>query len=250
MAKERGMWYNGITMKFSEEYKELVVDMYLGGKSSADLRRELGHDPNTVLDWVREFGFQVRSFSEGASMARANSSPLSEDGLQKRCGICNQYKELTEFKSNPSGSGGVYSICRNCLSEKRKEAYQKDPEPAKSKQKQLRKEKPEVFRGYDLKKRYKITLEDFDRLFENQGRKCAACGSTDSGEKPPRTWHIDHDHACCPNRRGGTCGKCIRGILCRPCNMAAGNAEDSIERLRGIASYLENYQKKGPGENG
>lgn len=41
-------------------------------------------------------------------------------------------------------------------------------------------------------------------------------------------FHIDHDHSCC---NGGTsCGKCIRGLLCRSCNMSLGHVEAMIKR--------------------
>jgi hypothetical protein len=31
---------------------------------------------------------------------------------------------------------------------------------------------------------------------------------------------VDHDHSCCPGRQ--TCGKCVRGLICRQCNTAFG----------------------------
>jgi hypothetical protein len=236
------MWYNVTTMKFSKEYKAKIVDEYLKGKSSIQLHHETGHDATTVLNWVRQLGKEVRTDSEASRLRRSFSSPLSPDGIEKRCGRCDQYKPLGDFHPNSTGSGGVHSICRNCQSETKKAEYKLNPEPKKDKQRQGRKENPQRFRQYELKKRFKINLEDFEQRFEKQGRRCAACGSEDSGETPPRTWHIDHDHSCCPSRRK-TCGQCIRGILCRWCNMTLGNAKDSPDRLRGLISYLEGYSR-------
>lgn len=62
---------------------------------------------------------------------------------------------------------------------------------------------------------------------------CEVCGST-------RRLNIDHDHACCD--RPGSCGKCVRGVLCGNCNTALGHARDDIERLRGLISFLERHR--------
>ena len=47
---------------------------------------------------------------------------------------------------------------------------------------------------------------------------------------------IDHDHSCCGT--GFSCGKCVRGLLCRGCNLAAGMLLDKPERATLLAQYL------------
>jgi hypothetical protein len=64
--------------------------------------------------------------------------------------------------------------------------------------------------------RYGITREQWEALFERQGRKCAICPSTSPRAK--RGWHTDHDH--------GT--GAVRGILCGPCNRLVGAYEDAL----------------------
>lgn len=88
--------------------------------------------------------------------------------------------------------------------------------------------------SYDRKAKYKITQEQFDALFLSQGSKCAICGRQDSGWKG--RWHLDHDHSCCDGAK--SCGKCIRGILCQPCNLLLARAKDSVETLAGAIKYL------------
>lgn len=58
---------------------------------------------------------------------------------------------------------------------------------------------------------------------------CQICGSF---EKPS----IDHDHNCCPGNK--SCGKCIRGVLCRGCNSGLGMFGDDPEKLEAAAGYL------------
>lgn len=86
-------------------------------------------------------------------------------------------------------------------------------------------------------KRYGISVEQFDSLLEMQDSRCAICKGKfwDEVSSP----HIDHDHSCC-NEQMRSCGKCIRGLLCRGCNQVLGCAKDDIEVLKAAITYLTN----------
>jgi hypothetical protein len=49
--------------------------------------------------------------------------------------------------------------------------------------------------------------------------------------------NVDHDHACCPGQ--GSCGLCVRGLLCTRCNVRLG-AIESVDRgtLIGDLAYI------------
>ncbi|MDL5351098.1 endonuclease VII domain-containing protein [Microbacterium sp. zg-YB36] len=78
-------------------------------------------------------------------------------------------------------------------------------------------------------RRYNLTVAELIELFTEA--KCAMCGSRDA-------LHVDHDHACCPTR-GTSCGKCVRGLLCKDCNTLLGHARDSTAILGAAITYLE-----------
>lgn len=89
---------------------------------------------------------------------------------------------------------------------------------------------------------YSITGPRLFQMLAEQGGLCATgCGTQLSlmvGRGDPATAHVDHDHSCCPR---GSCGRCVRGLLCPPCNQALGWIEsgpDPIARCEAIASYL------------
>jgi hypothetical protein len=84
--------------------------------------------------------------------------------------------------------------------------------------------------------KYHMTLEQLDALLVSQGGRCAGCGCTEPRGGPWATWAVDHDHSCCA--RQGSCGKCVRGILCNLCNQALGLVKDSPETLRALVAYL------------
>jgi hypothetical protein len=81
-------------------------------------------------------------------------------------------------------------------------------------------------RAGHLKRKYGMTLEDYDRMLEAQGGGCAICG------RPPRQGthlHVDHDH---DTRR-------VRGLLCFSCNVAVGQLQHDPGRILRAADYLE-----------
>lgn len=73
---------------------------------------------------------------------------------------------------------------------------------------------------------YRIKLDRYNQMIANG---CWACSTHE-------VLYVDHDHSCCPGSI--TCGKCVRGILCRPCNMAEGALEGKPERAEALANYM------------
>ena len=57
------------------------------------------------------------------------------------------------------------------------------------------------------------------------------------------SYHVDHDHGCCPpvGKKGSykTCGKCVRSLLCKNCNLALGFAKEEISRLEAMVAYIK-----------
>ncbi len=86
--------------------------------------------------------------------------------------------------------------------------------------------RPSEARRETLWRKYRITPEQYQEMFEAQGERCAICSN-----EPGSTGllAIDHDHSCCPGEF--TCGKCIRGLLCWPCNSFLGRVSDDPSKL-------------------
>lgn len=84
-----------------------------------------------------------------------------------------------------------------------------------------------------------MTLAQATTLMTQQGWQCPVCGDCLTWQ----TAHIDHDHACCDNSKGQSCGQCVRDFLCTRCNMALGNLRDEARIALGAALYLEEWQR-------
>jgi hypothetical protein len=84
-----------------------------------------------------------------------------------------------------------------------------------------------VARRKALKRKYGISLEQWDELFEKQDKRCAVCQS----DNPRRTsgWALDHNHET---------GE-VRGILCHPCNVVLGFIRDDPAVLFALEMYLQ-----------
>ncbi len=79
---------------------------------------------------------------------------------------------------------------------------------------------------WKLKFQYKISVEEYDAMWDSQNHACGICGRA---EPNGRGWHVDHDHAT--NR--------FRGILCMPCNLGIGYFYDTPKYLLSAVKYLE-----------
>lgn len=151
----------------------------------------------------------------------------------KICTKCKKKKSLSEFYKHKTQKDGLSSQCIICIrkyqsgyckrrssqdSNYYKEKYQKQ------KIKQSKRSKEAQFNGH-LKRRYGITLEDYDKMFEQQKGLCVLCGLPEIG----RRLAVDHNHQT---------GK-IRGLLCHQCNCCIGFIENKNLSVKKIQKYLE-----------
>ena len=129
-----------------------------------------------------------------------------EDKDTKYCTVCKEVKPLSEFAIHPTRRKFSFSQCREC-------------DNKRSKRK-------------NIKQKYNITLEDYDKIFEKQSGKCKICGTKKIGYKNRGRFCVDHDHET---------GK-IRGLLCVNCNLLLGHAKDDIKILALAIQYLTDAQ--------
>ena len=136
-----------------------------------------------------------------------NTSSVRDDQGRKKCSDCLQWKSVEFFGLRNRHADGLSYRCKEC---QRWDRY--------------------------LKK-YNITSAKIEKMLSVQDG-CAICHINDPGVN---NWQIDHDHTCCPVGPGGgkTCGVCVRGILCSPCNRMIGIAKEDTKILLSAVSYLE-----------
>lgn len=88
-----------------------------------------------------------------------------------------------------------------------------------------------------LYKKYGMTLDDYEKKFNDQNGVCDICGrpevSIDKRNKTVRALAVDHCHKT---------GK-VRALLCQKCNTALGKFNDDPQLLRKAAEYLEKHQE-------
>ena len=131
------------------------------------------------------------------------------------------------------------SICIPCFNKKTNNRYATD-EPYRLAMKERsridREQNRERHKAQRLWRQYHITQEQYDAMLEAQNWGCAICGGVNSNGK---ALAVDHDHRCGPGKK--SCGKCVRGLLCIPCNLAIGRFKDSPHLLRRAIEYIENF---------
>jgi hypothetical protein len=114
---------------------------------------------------------------------------------------------------------------RNSKYKLRRKLYKKTIKGKNNENKYRRKRYGKVGFSLHLKERYKITLEQYNEILNNQKSLCAICGCSQSAKL-----HVDHCHSI---------GK-VRGLLCGSCNRALGLMKDNIDFLNKAIIYLQN----------
>jgi hypothetical protein len=159
----------------------------------------------------------------------------------KRCCACGETKPLDDFSRRTASKDGLQHRCRPCANERQSAWRAANPEKARAYARANYRKHAEHARRYAKGAypgrrlaRYGLTAEAYDEMLIAQGNRCAICRTDKPGGRG--SWHIDHDHSCCGGR--GSCGECVRGILCYACNSSLGYIKDDPSIALRMASYL------------
>ncbi len=116
----------------------------------------------------------------------------------KTCYCCKNSMRSFNFVKNKSTKDGLNGWCRRCT-------------------------KDSV-----LRKRYSISIDDYELMLSQQQNSCAICSTNNPGG-PKLDFVVDHCH------RTGV----VRGLLCNHCNTGLGKLGDTIESLTSALNYLK-----------
>lgn len=176
----------------------------------------------------------------------------------KECTQCRQIKTIGEFAKNSGVASGIHSWCKVCMTENvlRKRGgrvfkqllttethkqcrsceqikpYSEYPRSNKKKESYCS-ECTKIMGTERALKKYGLTADSYMKIFIEQKGVCKICKNPEEGGK---RLSVDHDHSCCSGI--GSCGKCIRGLLCSRCNRTLGMVNDDIDILNAMIKYL------------
>ncbi|MGI5233730.1 endonuclease VII domain-containing protein [Actinoallomurus sp. CA-142502] len=209
-------YFNGCNRQVSA--RELCSGHYQqwsAGKRLVPLRRSKSHARRCGFpDCERDhYGngycqFHYRQDYEGRMLTPAPTRrvrPIQPDqrygdtGL-RLCSRCNVFLSIDSFGINRATPDGRHYACREC----------------------------------QTLLRFNINRLQYETMWRKQGGKCKICGNVCPAHGDRLA--VDHDHACCQEDR--SCGRCIRGLLCMPCNTAIGMLKDDPFQILRAAEYL------------
>jgi len=87
-------------------------------------------------------------------------------------------------------------------------------------------------RRHHLKKKYRLTPEQYQALCDEQGGVCAICRQPEKSSR--RYLAIDHEHGTNPPN--------VRGLFCHGCNAALGHVRDDTTILHAMIVYLDQHK--------
>ena len=161
---------------------------------------------------------------------------------EKICRKCERVRPLDEFYRDTNARDGRRPECIPCARALRRAWYQRNREKAIADVKRwqaenrgrhletqrVRRQRPEVKqrdRAGHLKRKYGMTLGQYDALLAAQGGGCAIC------HRPPNdviSLHVDHEHSS---------GR-VRALLCVRCNNGLGLFDEDPALFAAAVTYL------------
>lgn len=159
--------------------------------------------------------------------------------------VCDEWKDFWAFVRDV---GEVPEGCRylrrrdrskpfsksNCFWETQESTKESRAEIAKF-MAEYYKRNPDVFRNLWYKKRYGITLDEYETLLKEQKGRCKLCNKKETvlSHKTGKPFRLSVDH-CHKSKK-------VRGLLCQACNRGLGFFRHDQKLLENAIRYVEHF---------
>lgn len=152
----------------------------------------------------------------------------------KKCNKCLQIKQNKDFNKRKASKDGLNTWCKTCHVSSNMSWVSANKSKVLADKKKFYYADARRVRNKELKHKFDITVDQYDKMFVDQSGLCKICNKpeTSNGRGGKLKYlAVDHDHVT---------GK-VRGLLCAKCNKGLGHFEDSIELLEQSIKYLEEH---------
>lgn len=204
-SKKICKWCNGELTRGQKAYCSVKCSAL--GRSGTQKSLPLCAVCNVALE-RRSRKYCTMECRDKASRTRARRA--ISDGYQV-CSKCHKRKSVDDFDTHTQRVAGIRPDCMEC----RQQGVVNRPGSQ------------EKARRVALGTNYNITLEEYEAIFDAQGRVCAVCLRPKRDTE--KNFAVDHDHV----------SHLIRGILCPSCNLRIIGKHRKPEVFRRAADYLE-----------
>lgn len=150
----------------------------------------------------------------------------------KICSKCKIDKPHSDYFKDNLRKIGIRCKCKDCCSLDTKEWRVKNRSEYNNYVAAWRAKNPDRQHKTEIKRRYQLSIEEYNAQLAAQNCKCCICGKQHDPTLKRGRLYVDHCHST---------GK-IRGLLCSACNSALGYMNDDIEILKTAIAYIEFYK--------
>ena len=168
--------------------------------------------------------------------------PNGREGRRSQCKACIKVSSAAYLQANSEKKKTYQSTYSQESREKINACYRErdrvrkanDPEYRVRKQESSKKAKacnPEKYRKLGRKgllKRYNLTVQEYEQMYQAQNGLCAVCGNP---QVTGKQLSVDHDHVT----------GLVRGLLCVRCNYGIGYFQENISFLENAIAYLHAF---------
>jgi hypothetical protein len=168
----------------------------------------------------------IRRLRGGLTMdtSLSGNTPQHNPSHTKYCEKCDEWLPFSKFSKLNRSRDKLQTVCKECQAK-----YSKLITAEKK-------------RDWNIRRIYGITLEQYNRMLEEQCNVCACCGQPEtraesrSKRGAMRNLYIDHCH-----KTGD-----VRSLLCQECNTALGMMDENPDRIQKLKEYAEWCQTRKP----